>query len=193
MYIFSDSSIYDNGRDNPTGEYTYANIREVFEDNGSIGQRSYGYNTVNTIFTINANTLEVEYLKNRDDYDYINIPVNPVTGITCTGSITKRRDGKYNSFVYFSEEKYVFDLTFTIDSPPSDGIIATYSNDEIINCIILGRLIRGSSTRVIYIYVDSNYSTTNKRVFRTDTQLEAGDIIKINDSMTKLYGENKMD
>jgi hypothetical protein len=32
-----------------------------------------------------------------------------------------------------------------------------------------------------------------ERKLRTDTTLEAGDIIKINDSMTTLHGENKMD
>lgn len=195
LYIFSDSSIYDNGQDNPTGAYTYANLQDLNSLGGIDAVNGYGYSVTNTYCTIDAGTLEVQQLDTAidDEYLHINVPVNPVTGITYTGSITKRRDRKNNPNVYFSEEKYVFDLSFTINTSPSDGIIAAYSRDEIIDCVIVGRLIRDSSTRVIYIYVDSDYSLTNPRVLRTDTTLKDGDIIKINHSMTTLYGENKMD
>ena len=187
LYIFSDSSIYDNGRDNPTGVYKYVNLHKLIGLGIISAANGYGYYIASTSLSIDAGTLETQYLnKIEDHYLHINIPVNPVTGITCTGSITKRRDEKNNPNVYFSEEKYVFDLTFTIDSPPSDGIIATYSRNERIDCVIVGRLIRGSSTRVIYIYVDSV-----ERKLRTDTTLEAGDVIKINDSMFTLHGEDK--
>lgn len=193
LYIFSDSNIYDNGQDNPTGVYTYANLQDLITFGGTSGTNAYGYSVTSTYWMIDADTLEVQKSDADivDSYLYINIPVNPVTGITYTGSITKRQDRKYNPNVYFSEEKYVFDLSFTINTPPSDGIIATYSRDERIDCVIVGRLIRGSSTRVIYIYVDSVYNSTNQRVLRIDNELEAGDIIKINDSMITLNGERK--
>ena len=193
LYIFSDSSIYDNGQDNPTGVYTYANLQDLITLGSISAVNGYGYSVTSTYWTIDAGTLEVQQLDTaiEDSYLHRNIPVNPVTGITYTGSITKREDIKNNPNVYFSEEKYVFNLSFTINTSPSDGIIATYSRDEKIDCVIVGRLIRGSSTRVIYIYVDSEYSSTNQRVLRIDNELEAGDIIKINDSMFTLHGEDK--
>ena len=56
---------------------------------------------------------------------------------------------------------------------------------------MLGQLIRGSNIIPVIIYAAYNYGRENQRVLRTDTELETGDVIKINHSMNTLYGEDK--